>query len=267
MQAEQSLHQGRPEEALAQLQENVRREPANPKLRIFLFQLLAVLGRWERALTQLNVAGELDSGNLLMVQTYREAIQCEVLRGDVFAGKRTPLLFGEPERWVALLVEALRLDADAHFNEAMTLRNEALELAPASSGSINGVGFEWIADADTRLGPVVEAIVNGKYYWIPFQQIRKIELDAPMDLRDVVWMPALFTWGNGGQATGLIPTRYSGSEKAQDALIQLARKTDWDESADGVCRGLGQRLLATNIDDYALMDARSIELNLGAGRE
>jgi type VI secretion system protein ImpE len=265
MQAEQSLHQGRPEEALAQLQENVRKEPANPKLRTFLFQLLAVLGRWERALTQLNVAGELDSGNLLMVQTYREAIQCEVLRGDVFAGRRTPLLFGEPERWVALLVEALRLDADGHFAEAMKLRSEAFELAPATPGSINGVGFEWIADADTRLGPTLEAIVNGKYYWIPFQQIRKIELDVPVDLRDVVWMPALFTWGNGGQATGLIPTRYPGSEKAQDALIQLARKTDWDESAEGVSRGLGQRLLATNIEDYALMDTRLIELNFGAG--
>jgi type VI secretion system protein ImpE len=75
MQSEQSLHQGNPEEALTHLQAQVRKEPANSKLRVFLFQLLAVLGRWERALNQLNVAGELDNANLLMVQTYREAIQ------------------------------------------------------------------------------------------------------------------------------------------------------------------------------------------------
>jgi len=261
MQAEQSLHEGRPEEALKQLQEAVRKEPANPKLRIFLFQLLTVLGRWDRALTQLHVAGDLDNGNLLMVQTYREAIQCELLREAVFAGKRTPLLFGEPQRWMALLVEALRLDADGHFVEAKALRGEAFDLAPAISGTINGAEFEWIADADTRLGPTLEAIVNGKYYWIPYQQIAKIELDEPVDLRDVVWMPALFTWSNGGQATGLISTRYPGSEKSEDAMIQLARKTEWEEFTENAYRGIGQRLLATNVDDYALMDVRNIELN------
>lgn len=261
MQAEQSLHEGRPEEALKQLQEAVRKDPANPKLRIFLFQLLTVLGRWDRALTQLHVAGELDNGNLLMVQTYREAIQCELLREAVFAGKRTPLLFGEPQRWMALLVESLRLEADGHGAEANALRSEALELAPTSAGTINGVKFEWIADADTRLGPTLEAIVNGKYYWIPFQQIAKIELDKPADLRDLVWMPALFTWNNKGQATGLIPTRYPGSDKSEDAMIQLARKTEWQELTGNSYRGIGQRLLVTNVDDYALMDIRNIEFD------
>jgi len=261
MQAEQSLHEGRPEEALKQLQEAVRKEPANSKLRVFLFQLLAVLGRWDRALTQLHVAGDLDNGNLLMVQTYQEAIQCELLRQAVFEGKRTPLLFGEPQRWMALLVEALRLEADGHPAEAKALRSEAFELAPTTSGAIDGVEFDWIADADTRLGPTLEAIVNGKYYWIPFQQISKVELEAPVDLRDVVWMPALFTWSNGGQATGLIPTRYPGSEKSEDAMILLARKTEWEEFSEAAFCGMGQKLLATNVDDYALMDIRSIALN------
>ncbi len=266
MSAEQSLHQGNPEEALTQLQTLVRKEPANPKLRVFLFQLLAVLGRWERALNQLNVAGELDNANLLMVQTYREAIQCEVFREAVFKGKRSPLLFGDPQQWMALLVEALRLDAINQETEATALRNQAFELAPAISGNLDGIAFEWIADADSRLGPILEAIVNGRYYWIPFQQIRKIQFEAPTDLRDVVWMPAEFTWLNGGQASGLIPTRYPGSEQTADGLINLARKTEWIEFSSGAPRGLGQRLLATDTDDYALMDIRNIELNTGDGQ-
>lgn len=266
MHPEQSLHQGNPEEALERLQEQVRKEPANPKLRVFLFQLLAVLGRWERALNQLNVAGELDNANLLMVQTYREAIQCEVFREAVFAGKRSPLFFGDPQQWMALLVEALRLEAISQEAEATALRNQAFELAPATSGCLDGTPFEWISDADSRLGPILEAIVNGRYYWIPFQQIRKIQLEAPTDLRDVVWMPAEFTWLNGGQASGLIPTRYPGSELTDDGLIKLARKTEWTEFSSAVPRGLGQRLLATNTDDYALMDIRKIELNAGSGQ-
>ena len=265
LQAEKSLHQGNLKEALLNLQDQIRKDPSNPKLRIFLFQLLVVSGQWERALTQLKVVGELEASHLLMVQTYRTAIQCEALRAEIFAGKRSPLLFGDPQQWIALLIEALRLDGESHFAEAMALRNQAFELAPATPGTINGVAFEWIADADSRLGPILEAIVNGRYYWIPFQQIGKIELEEPSDLRDVVWMPVQFTWVNGGQASGLIPTRYPGSEASEDPMIQLARKTEWEELTEGLSRGAGQRLLATNIDDYALMDARKIELNPVAG--
>lgn len=61
-------------------QAEVRKAPADAKRRVFLFQLLAVMGDWDRALNQLNVAGELDSGTLAMVSTYREALRCEVLR-------------------------------------------------------------------------------------------------------------------------------------------------------------------------------------------
>ena len=207
MQAEQSLHQGNPEESLAQLQDQVRKDPANPKLRVFLFQLLSVLGRWDRALTQLKVAGDLDAANLLMVQTYREAILCEALRAKVFAGTSLPMIFGDPQQWVALLVEALRLDAEGHHQQAKALRDQSFELAPVTAGTFNGTGFDWIADGDSRLGPVLDAIVNGRYYWIPFLQIRSIEIEEPNDLRDVVWMPAQFTWANGGSSSGLIPTR------------------------------------------------------------
>ena len=44
------LKQGMPREALAALQALVRAQPQDAKLRVFLFQLLAVLGDWERAL-------------------------------------------------------------------------------------------------------------------------------------------------------------------------------------------------------------------------
>ncbi len=81
------------------------------KLRVFLFQLLCVLGQWQRALTQLQVCGELDAGTLAMVNTYRDALQCEAVREAVFAGKTTPMVFGQPQTWVALLVEALQVDA------------------------------------------------------------------------------------------------------------------------------------------------------------
>ncbi|MCX7068688.1 MAG: type VI secretion system accessory protein TagJ [Methylococcales bacterium] len=261
MNAEQYIREGNPNAALQTLQAEVRKNPANPKLRVFLFQLLAVQGDWDRALTQLNVSGDLDAANLAMVQTYREAIACEVLRKQIFLGKKTPLVFGQPEQWIALLQQALKLTTEHQHKEAQQLRELAFELAPVTQGTINGEAFEWIADADTRLGPVLEAIINGRYYWIPFQQIQQIQIEEPADLRDVVWMPVHFVWTNGGDAFGLIPTRYPDSETEEDAAIRLARKTEWIELNDTTFIGLGQRLLSTNENDYALMDIREINFN------
>ena len=249
------IKEGRLPEALAALQNQVRSEPSNPKHRVFLFQLLSVMGQWNRALTQLNVAGELDATALAMVQTYREAIQCEALRADIFAGKRAPLIFGEPQDWIGLMVEALRIEA-LEPARAAALREQAYEAAPASSGSIDGEAFAWLMDADRRLGPVLEAVVNGRYFWIPFSRIARIEIDPPTDLRDTVWTAATFTWANGAQAVGLVPTRYDGSAEAGDDAVRLARRTEWLGE-----RGLGQRMLASEAADYALMDVRVIEFD------
>ncbi|MCB1777128.1 MAG: virulence protein SciE type, partial [Candidatus Competibacteraceae bacterium] len=209
---------------LTKVQDQVRREPANPKHRIFLFQLLSILGQWERALTQLNVLEEMDAGSVPMAQTYREALRCEMLRADVFAGRRSPLIFGDPEPWIALLLEALRLTAEGHHEQAAPVREQAFEGAPMTAGVIDNQSFSWIADADSRLGPVLEAIINGRYFWIPIHRIGSVKLEAPTDLRDLVWMPALFTWSNGGEVVGLIPTRYPGSSDSPDPALQLAHK-------------------------------------------
>jgi type VI secretion system protein ImpE len=261
--AEQTLRDGRPDQALEELKQAVRQNPADSKLRIFLFQLLAVQGQWSRALAQLNTAAELDPSALVTAQMYREVLHCEALRAEVFSGKHSPLIFGQPPEWIGLLVEALRLTTQGQHEAGQRLRNQALEAAPATSGTVDGRSFAWIADADLRLGPVLEAVVAGRYFWVPIENIQSIRFEQPSDLRDLVWLPAQFTWANGGQAIGVIPTRYPGSEASPDPLIRLARKTEWLETDAGLNVGLGQRLLATDEEDIALLDVRQIDLDTG----
>jgi type VI secretion system protein ImpE len=258
--AEQSLKGGDPVAALAQLQEQVRARPADPKLRIFLFQLLCVLGRWERALNQLDVASGLDPEALAMAKTYGDAVRCEAVRGDVFEGKKSPMIFGQPDQWLALLIESLLVAGGGEHERSHQLRSRAFEEAPPSQGAVDGRPFSWIADADSRLGPVLEAVINGRYYWVPFSRLIKIEIEPPEDLRDMVWMPAHLQFENGGESVALIPTRYPGSEKAEDGLIALARKTVWEELAPDAHRGLGQRILATDAEDVPLMEVRTISM-------
>lgn len=246
--------------ALASLQERVRKSPEDVRLRVFLFQLLCVRGEWKRAIVQLKICATLDPTAGPMAQMYREAIICEVYREKVFSGKVTPLIFGKPDDWIAWTVEALVLQAKGHLAAAEDLRAKAFEAAPATYGTLNGTTFEWVGDADPRLGPILEIIVNGRYFWAPFTAIHRIVIDPPADLRDQVWTPATVTWSNGGDAVILIPTRYAGSTGSDDPMHSLARATGWSADGDRVTAGLGQRLLVTNAKDCALMDVRELLL-------
>jgi len=250
---------------LTQLQNDVRRQPADGKLRVFLAQLLMVTGDWERALNQLSVAGELDAAALPMKHAYGAAIQCERLRSEVFTGARSPLVFGEPLPWIAALVQALALDARGNAPQAAAMRSEAMAAVDAIGGTLNGRPFEWIADADSRLGPVLEVLLNGAYYWVPFERIQHIQVEAPADIRDLVWLPAQFTWSNGGEALGMLPVRYPGSHASSDGAIRLARKTEWQALADDQYAGLGQRVFATDSDELGILEVRELVLGAGGG--
>jgi type VI secretion system protein ImpE len=259
MDARELLRSGDLAGALEQLKQEVRQAPRDGRLRIFLFQLFCVTGAWDRALTQLGVAAELDPAAFPMSQAYRAAIRCEMLRERVFAGQRSPTIFGDPEPWMSLLVEATRVLASGKPDEAAGLRDAAFADAPQTSGSVDGRQFEWVADADPRLGPMLEAIVDGKYYWVPFHRLRTLTVEPPADLRDQVWMPAHFVWANGGDSVGFVPTRYPGSAGAA-ADLALSRRTEWHETGDWFL-GLGQRMLATdNGDEVPLMDLRQLDI-------
>lgn len=259
--AEQTLKAGDPAAALANLQEQVRARPADAGLRIFLFQLLCVLGQWERALNQLKVASSLDPAALAMAQVYGEAVRCEAIRTEVFAGRKSPVVFGQPDQWLALLIESLLAKGQGAQQKAEELRLRAFDEAPPSSGNIDGRAFEWIADADSRLGPVVEAVINGRYYWVPFARLSRIDIEAPVDLRDMVWMPAHFQFENGGEAVALIPSRYPGSERSADGLVVLGRKTIWEEVTADAHHGLGQRIMATDSEEVPLLEIRAISID------
>jgi len=174
MNSAELVQAGRLEEGLSALQTEIRDKPEDTRLRIFLFQLDCVLGRLDKALTQLQVIADLNADTMLLAQIFRPVIACELLRREVFAGKRTPIIFGEPAEWLGLLIHANELVARGEFAAAAESRGKAFDAAPASAGKINGEPFEWIADSDSRLGPVLEAIIDGKYYWVPFCRIQKI---------------------------------------------------------------------------------------------
>jgi type VI secretion system protein ImpE len=260
MSAEELVQAGNIPAALDELQQRIRKQPEDAGNRVFLFQLLAVLGQWKRALTQLDVIHELDKSAWPMVHAYRDAINCEMHREAVFQGKSKPLVLGEPEEWIAVLIEAQQSNARGDIDGFLNLNGQAFEQAPVSNGKINGESFDWLADADQRFGPVLEVIFNAQYYWAPISNVKLLRTEKPSDLRDLVWLPAEVTWANGGQHMVMMPARYPlVADMGNDYL--LGRKTDWQDQGQDVHCGVGQRMLATDQSDYPILQVRSIEID------
>lgn len=263
MDYEQALKDGQLKEALTGVEKKIRAQPGEVKHRIFLFQLLSVLSEWQRAGKQLDVIRKLDDGALAMVHMYQTAISCELFREAVFKGEHDPVFMGEPEEWQALLLQSFKLATKENYARSQAVREQAFDLAPVSAGHLDGEEFSWIADADSRLGPVLEMVVEGKYMWVSFAHIATLTIDAPADLRDVVWLPCHVRWHNGGESYALIPARYPGSERKDESA--LGRLTEWDLVSEGFYAGFGQRQLSTSLNDYPLLDVREIHFSVDDG--
>ena len=224
---------------------------------MFLFQLLAIAGEWEKAKTQLSALAELSPAAEMLKAAYSGAIAAETSRAAAFDGSQNPPLLVVSE-WAAKLAEAIRLFASGETDHAISLRDQAFDEAPDATGTIDGMRFEWIADADSRFGPAFEAIVSGTWGLIPFDAVSGIKSEGARDLRDLVWYPVEIALRSGQSIAAFLLARYPGTETMGDASQKLARATGWTPAAWGDA-GVGQRLWSlSGGEDVPLLSLRSL---------
>jgi type VI secretion system protein ImpE len=251
-------HAGLAEQVAAAV-DTIRANPQALAPRMALFQLDCVTGVWQRARAQLATMAKLDPEAALFAQLYERLIQSEGEREAVFAGRVPPVAVGEPSAWMAMLAKALEFEAKGDAASARDFRARALEEAPARPGSIDGADFAWIMDADPRLGPTLEVVVDGNYRWLALENVLRLRAPPPKALRDAVWQKVDLTLANKSEIRAFVPVRYPGSASHPNEAVQLARLTIWENDEDETERGYGQRLLATDAGDRALLDLRRLE--------
>jgi type VI secretion system protein ImpE len=233
----------------------LRARPDDTHARLQLFRLAVIDGNWGRASNQLEIAAAIDASLSHTTLVYERNIDCERTRNAVFLGRESPVFLGAPPAWSGYLVQSLQQqDADAGAMLATT----ALEQAEAAGGTINGEPFAWIADGDSRLGPTLEAFIDGEYYWVPYEHLDAIRLNEPDDVLDLAWCPCSLTLKNGGESKAYIPTRYPDTERSGRDDLKLARMTEWQPWSATLQKGLGQRTFITDSNEYALLDCREI---------
>lgn len=253
------LDAGRLQAAIDEQTSRVKAQPADVQQRIFLFELLLFAGDWDRAERQADAIAHQSMEAGLGVQVYRNNIKCERDRSRLFSGGLRPNFIADPPAYVALHLDAINRLREGNLVEARETLARAEEERPAFEGIFNGQPFSDFRDYNDLIGPVLEAIVQDQYTWIPFEQISRLELDAPRQLRDLMWAPARIetTGGTGGNI--YIHTLYEGSGKHADDQVRLGRMTDWKDAGEGLYLASGLRLFLIDGEDRALLDARKIE--------
>lgn len=244
----------------AQLFTEIKKDPSNINLRIFLFQLSCIEQDWKRAITQLDVLKDLSDSTLAMVNTYKQLIECELRRQKVLSGDIEPICFGEPSDWLACYVKAYKQYCDGNIEQAEKLIGQGIESASAVSGSVDEQPFEWLSDGDVRFGPSIEVMLNGGYYWLPLENVAEINFEPVEDLRDMVWRPANLTLKNKGQLIVFMPVRYPINSETSDSEL-LSRECNWHEPKEQFYVGSGQRVFITNDAEFPILNINSIQFN------
>lgn len=258
MNAESLLQSGDLAACKTQLFNEIKKDPSNLQLRIFLFQLSCINRDWQRAITQLEVLKDLSDSTLAMVNTYKQLIECELRREKVLSGDLEPICFGEPSDWLGCYVKAYKQYCLNDIEQAKQLIQQGAELAPMIKGTVDDQPFEWLSDADVRFGPAIEVMLNGGYYWLPMEYIAEIDFEPVDDLRDLIWRAANLTLKNKGKLIVFLPVRYPISTETSDAQL-LARTCDWQEPADDFYVGNGQRVFMSDKEEYPLLNINSIK--------
>jgi type VI secretion system protein ImpE len=259
--ADELLAAGDLDGARAALVDRVRAAPDDAQARMFLFQLMAVCGEWDKAATQLRALAQLSPDTQMLAVVYGQALEAEKTRAQAFAGGAPIPILVPSAPWADQLAEGLALTFSGDTAAGETARNAAFDAAGETPGSWNGDAFGWIADADSLFGPTFEAVIAGRWGLIPFEAVVSMHSEGPQDLRDLVWLPAELALRSGQSAAVLLPARYAGSEGQTSAAVRLGRATEWTASAGGE-RGLGQKLLVSDTDgEFGLLSLRDLRMD------
>ncbi|MGD0908267.1 MAG: type VI secretion system accessory protein TagJ [Candidatus Acidiferrales bacterium] len=224
---------GKLDEAIAALGDELRRNPADSKSRTFLFELLCFSGDYDRAEKHLAVLAQSGSQSDLGALLYRGALNAMKTRLEMFRDGNLPKAASQSE-------------------------------SPAvTAGTLNGVPFETLVDADPRIGANLEVFAAGSYMIIPFSLLSSVEITPPRRLRDLLWIPAVIRTTRAFQdrelGETLLPALTPFSAKHASDAVRLGRETVWEENETGELCPVGQKMLLVDGEEMPILEVRKIE--------
>lgn len=247
--------------AIEELTREVKANPADTARRTSLFEMLCFTGDWDRAERQLDVIAHQSAQAEVGTQVYRNNIKAERDRHRLFSAGLQPHFLVEPPTYVDLHLAAIDRLREGNATGAREALDRAEEERPALVGKINNQQFQDFRDYDDLVGPVLELIVQDKYTWLPFEQIKQMEIAAPRNLRDLVWASARVESVDGTIGEVFLPALYAGSSQHPNDQVRLGRMTDWKQVGEDLYRAVGLRLFLVDDEDKPIFEARTVKFD------
>jgi type VI secretion system protein ImpE len=250
--------------AIETLTGEVKASPTDSRRRTFLFELLCFAGEWDRADRHLDVLARESVRTELGVELYRNAIKAERERARIFGQSSKgespgrPHFLAEPPAYVGMQLEALDRVVAGATSEARELLDRVEEDRPALPCVVNGERHGDLRDADDLIGPVLEIIVGDRYTWLPWEQVKRINVERPARLRDLLWIPTRIESRDGSVGDVHVMALYPGSSRYANDEVRLGRMTDWVRMSDELYAGVGLRMLLVGDEDRPMPDVRTI---------
>jgi type VI secretion system protein ImpE len=139
----------------------------------------------------------------------------------------------------------------------------AVEELKETPGLCNGVPFTTFEDSDPRIGPNLEVFMAGSYVWIPTGYLRRVEIEPPSGLRDLMWARARvettpeFRFQELGEV--LLPMLAPLSYRHPEEIVQLGREAAWEADETVGQIPFGAKLMVIDGEDVPLANIRSLE--------
>ena len=249
------FREGRLGDAIAAATAQVRRAPADAAARVLLAELLLFDGNLERADSQLDTAAMIDPSLGVAVAEFRLLLRAEQARVQLLGEGRVPEFLDTPtpaQRAALAAVVALRAgDRDAAAEHAA-----AAEAArPAAPFRVGDTLVDDLRDADDLIAGSLEVLTPaGTYLWVPFERVAALTLHPPERPRDLYWRRASLAVQGGPSGEVYVPALYAGDPAVTDEALRLGRATDWRDVAEGLTRGVGQRVFLAGEEGIAVMN-------------
>lgn len=266
MSVSELLRTGRLADATAAQTAVVKAQPLDVDARYLLFALLGFAGEWERAGRQLDALAHQDAQLAAGARIYVNLLASEAQRRAALAGKAEPLTPPDAGPHVAERLAALAALRAGDAAGAARRLEAAVAQQPELRGRCNGQPLAALRDLDDALGSVLEVFAGGRYLWLPWEHVRRLEVAPPSHLLDLLWLPAQLEDVRGTAVAVHLPVLYADSAAAADEAVKLGRLTEWLEAGEGILRGRGQRVLAhaaagaDAAQEMSLLDLRTLEL-------
>lgn len=258
MDAKQLFEAGDLAGAIRAVTAEVKSRPTDAARRTFLFELLSFAGEFDRAQRQLDALAHQDAQAEWPAQAYGNLLHAERNRRRLFSDGLRPEFLADPPAYVQLHLDAVNRLRDGRAEEAQALLERAEQMRPTIAGEVNGQACDEIRDCDDVLAPFLEIFILRDYVWLPWEQIKELEISQPERPRDLLWLAAGLVLADGSQQRGYLPTLYCGSHEHADDRVKLGRMTDWKQSAGGPVAGVGLHALLAGDDAIGLLDVRKL---------